>query len=200
MTQDEVLEGLAPFFPVVYETLESAWQSTLDFFDHEARPFDVFLAPGLLRWWAKQEFTRLQPILGDMAVEDLANNGLSLVYRQFRLRIWKTPDGQLPDSGQSLTRDAFLRQKQVMFGFMEEPLPVALNLAILWSVDQEQRMDPLKLVCTKADVAESAPIQVDWAYEIPHPAVAMETCSVDADQTSLGFECLETGEQEKGTS
>lgn len=188
MDKNTVVARLRPLFPFLYEALEDAWQSTVEFFAKEQEPFDVFLAPAVFRWRAKNTLRRLQSVIGDLHIEELANNGLSIVYHEYRIRIWKTVDGQLPESEASFLKDAFLRQRQLVFGFMDIWAHVTLNLVVLWSVDPDRKLRPLKLICPRKDDTGIAPIQEEWSYQIPHPNTILGGGESKTPSTQITFE------------
>lgn len=196
MDQDLVVAELTPLFPILYSVIESAWQSCLNFFEAEEKPYDVFLGPSHFRWKAKDKLRSFQPITGDLKVEDLSNNGLSIVFHQYRIRIWKTSDGKLPESVNSSLKDAFLRQ-QLVFEFIDEPDAVSVNLVVLWSTDLALKLLPLILICPRRDDSGMVPIRDEWTYQIPHPAETLRTNEDKSRTKKVTFEPIEASGEER---
>jgi hypothetical protein len=164
---EKALKALASLLPVVYSALEAATQSTREFFDREDRPIDSYLAPCLVRYYAKQHLDSVgQSVEYDR--EELSNNGLCLTYNNYLLRIWKSEDGELPVPGQSRPRQAFFQQLPIAINNPEEQL----NLAILWEVSSDYNLQRLLLSCPKAGDTTRASVEAYWTIPIPHPALS----------------------------
>lgn len=166
------LQDLQPITPLFYSAFEAATQNVKEFFEREAKQIDNWLAPCLVRYYAKGFLRNAGQDIDDEPYDlddSLSNNGLCLSYGNYQIRIWKTSDGHLPVPGPSQVRQAFFNQ-QLSLGF---PLPVGkINLAILWSASASYGLAGLALSCPRGGKETRASVQEYWSVPIPHPALS----------------------------
>jgi hypothetical protein len=185
----EALSDLSQLIPVVYSALEAAIQSAREFFDREGnRPIDPYLAPCLVRYYAKrflidagcnaeyEDDVEHDEGDGEFKFHNLSNNGLALTSEKYQIRIWKSDDGKLPVPGPSQPRRAFFQQCLPY----DMSLPAEqLGLAILWEVSPNYVLTRLLLSCPKAGDTSRASVEAYWTVPIPHPAFS----AIVADQS-----------------
>lgn len=174
----EALSDLSQLIPTVYSTLEAAIQGAREFFDKENRPIDPYLAPCLVRYYAKQFLIAagcnaeyeddVEHDEGDVEFKfhNLSNNGLALKSEKYQIRIWKSDDGELPVPGPSQVRQRFFQQLSLDMSVSAE----RTNLAILWEVSSNYTLIGLLLSCPKAGDNSRASVEAYWTIPIPHPA------------------------------
>ena len=131
-------------------------------------------------------------------MEDLANNGLCLVYKnKFLVRIRKSNNGILPVPGPSKVMQAFYQQ--LSFGFMngvdQDNTAGLLNLMFLWDVTADYGLKDLLLACPKAGGATRASVEAYWYMSVPHPALSVEGPQPIEEPDDLDISLDEPGEE-----
>ena len=174
----EILESLTSLIPHLYHSLEAAIQAARSFFDERNEKPDPYLFPCLVRYHAKL-LLREREQAADYEFDDLANNGLYLVFGEYPIRVLKSDDGRLPVPGNSKAKQEFYNQ-QLSFTFMpgSVTLPMSrMNLVVLWDTDSLWNLERLTLVCPKAGGVTRESVETHWEIQIPHPAL-LETAMV----------------------
>jgi hypothetical protein len=175
-TPDEVLKALHPIIPAIYGALEAGVHSAREFFESRHAVIDPYHGPSHVRWEAKRYLDALNHEVSsvDYQREEIANNGLRLVFSHYVIWILKSNSGELPAPGPSELRQQFYSQQ--MFAFMgssqhEDPL---LALVVLWGVSATYQLGPLLLVCPEAGDSAKKSVKEYWKVSIPHPASIVE--------------------------
>src|SRR5579885_1094017 len=182
----EVLQAIEPIVESVYRALEDAIDLGKQFFP-EGKRIDPFLFPNLVRYHTLE---RLQPAsleIDQFVIERLSNNGISMRFREYQIRIWKADEGELPAPGYSQSKIQFYEQQELFAGMRY------LKLAIIWDVTPAGTLKKLLLVCPKGDGPPFANGLAHWQIEIPHPATkisapprATNAASDDLPLTRIG--------------
>jgi len=170
--EDEIAT-LSPLLPLLFEAFESATEEACQFFETRGRPVNRPLFPALVRYQAKEHLEQHGQIVDDLDTEDIGINGLSLIHRARRVRIWKAEDDELPAPGTSRPKTLFLNQQLGLF--LPEhgnPSTIELNLALLWNVDRNHRLKALHLACPKSAFYTWSPAQAWWTVQLRHPGSA----------------------------
>lgn len=191
--QETVLRELSDVFPVVKSSYDYATYKVIDFFAHqdteEQRVLNRYLAPNLVRFYALQALKNDRENRFD--VECVPNNGLCLVKANYKIRILKSCNGQLPVPGHSIARRRFYsQQKQLSFYFLE-PLPTnadKLNLIILWEVKPPYNIGRLSLACPKSGELTRDSVTAYWHCAIPDSL--LRSHSDEVNQAPLEIEDL----------
>lgn len=173
LSPDTVFDELTRLFPVVYRALEGACQDTREFFDTQNVPVDAYLAPCLVRHFAKRYLCALgqDADYDEEDIENLANNGLCLAYADYQIRILKSDCGRLPPPGVSRRKQAFYHQQLALLYLdspNKEPRASKLNLLILWDVDSKYNLVGLSLACPKGGSATQLSVEEYWIEPIPY--------------------------------
>ncbi len=188
---DTVLPRLSRLLPVIYQALESGTLDAREYFDGRREGVDPSLYPNLVRYRARCYLTG-QGHDVEFVPEELANNGLSLSYAPYQIRILKSDHGAVPAPGSSKVKRDFYNQRvrQLVLPFpggsLGVPIDEALNLVILWDVTPTYNLAGLTLVCPKGSDINRTPPDVHWRVPIPHPAETTE--GVQGDQSSVEFD------------
>lgn len=161
---DRVLRSLAPIIPSFYRSLEYGTAEADAFFASRNEVHDTNLYPCLVRYYAKLVLASEGHKVKDLNFDALANNGLLVVYGDFRIRILKSDRGDLPVPGHNRSRQVFYWQPG-LFGHSLR----RLNLVILWDTSSGG-LDPLTLVCPERGFETKDSVAAKWKVEIPHPA------------------------------
>lgn len=187
---DEVQKDLELILPIIHTALEHGTLLAREFFEREDKDkiVDRYLAPNLVRWWAKQYLQDAGLQVTDEQVEfdlqRLPNNGLCLSFGRYRLRILKSDDGELPVPGHSVKRQNFYHQISIVY-IGEDGAAVqedVTNLVILWDIDRPYNLSGLSLVYPKSGKDTKASVHVHWQVPIKHPAFAF---TVDAESQPM---------------
>ena len=184
----EALEELEPLIPVIFGALENAVFETQEYFETRKERHDPYLAPCLVRHTTKRFLTTASfqgPTDGPsirFALEDIANNGLCIMFGRFRIRILKADEGDLPEPTSHARRE-FYEQ-------LAMPLPTSgggalssnsrVNLVVLWDFDRSHDLDGLTLVCPRAG-SHDDPSRSYWRLELPHPVESARADPADSD-------------------
>jgi hypothetical protein len=173
----EVLGAIQPIVGPIYGGLEEAIDLAKQFFP-EGKKIDPFLFPNLVRYYALE---RLEPVsleIDRFLVNRLSNNGISVRYGEYHMRIWKADEGELPPPGYSQTKVDFYEQRELFPGMRY------LKLAVIWDVTSAGTLKKLLLVCPKGDGPPFANGQAHWQIEIPHPVTAISADKELAQQAT----------------
>lgn len=173
-SQAAELSLLRPLLPLIWEALEiGTTNATKHFKDYKGK-FSPYLFANLVRWHAGVFLQDKGYVLEEFEHEDMAADGLCLVYRKRRLRIWKAIEGELPAPGRSSIKKDFYNQKvrNPQLIPIDEECPVDLNLAILWNADSRHRLAALHLACPRWASHDGFKAGAWWTIQLDHPATA----------------------------
>lgn len=203
MEYEVVARDLSALFPLALEGLEAATQYIHQFFEREKKPIDYSLAPNMVRWRVKDYLQERVALLEDCEQEDIANNGLSVRYKQYHVRIWKAPLGDeppgVPSTGRSAAKDRFLSQQRHFQLRFLEPERISTNIAILWTVNANYELDKLYLACPKKAKFQNKLDDWAWIWPIDPEAAfpVLESTEPHQDQgLDLPYEPLHNDEDE----
>lgn len=177
---EETVAAVDPLSNVVYEVLEQATVKTRAFFAGEEQPHDPFLAPCLMRFFAKQGLRKR----GIQAEEDgensdfeaLPNNGLAFFQRRHHVRILKAAivkgvAWKLPGCGVSEPKTNFYNQQLQIYGDVKGNWYTSLlNIVYLWDFNEAFNLAGLYLACPMAAAAYAKDVTQHWCEPLPHPA------------------------------
>lgn len=199
---EEVLKELSALIPIIDAALEAGSQEAKEFFEFRNRPVDACLAPDILRWRAKHYLDEAGHA-AEFEREGLSNNGLSVVYKTYNIRIRKAVNGTAPVPGPSKILQGFYGQAQLSFQFPDdEPKQEVdlLNLLFLWSstADYSLRGDMI-LACPKSGALTRESVQLHWEVPVPHPALSIESIQQTDLPDDLDHITLDEPEEETGT-
>jgi len=160
---------------LVYKAIESSAVIAKTYFDKlDEQEVDTWLASHIVRYHAGIYIDqRLSKIKG-LHREPLANSGLYLEFKNYRIRIRKSDEGEMPDPGPSLTMQAFYQQRLHGWDSVvgdEEPAPV--NLLIVWDATRSYVLLGMDLVCPKHGSEDRGSAEKHWKIAIPHPAATL---------------------------
>jgi hypothetical protein len=94
--------------------------------------------------------------------ERLANNGMALEYKGYKIRVWKADEGEIPAPGSSAARQEFYQQTLL---FSDSPV---MKLAILWESFDDGRV-ALILAAPRFDGLPYQAGQAHWEIPVVHP-------------------------------
>lgn len=182
---EEVQQNLELILPIIHTALEHGTLKAREFFEHEDKDKNVdrYLAPNLVRWWAKKYLhgagLQVTEEQAEFDLQQLPNNGLCLSFGRYRIRILKSDDGELPVPGNSVRRQNFYHQISIVYVTEEGALVQedVTNLIILWDISRPYNLSGLSLAYPKSGKDTKASVQVHWHVPIKHPAFAF---TVDA--------------------
>jgi hypothetical protein len=105
----------------------------------------------------------------EFEAEDIAKNGLCVVHRGRRIRMWKAESDELPAPGSSSVKKGFLNQ-QLGWNLNDgNPSEITLNIVVLWNVNASRRLEKLHLVMPGSAESKWATAKKRWSCEIPDP-------------------------------
>lgn len=158
---ENVLEETKGLLSLLWDAFDVSCQTVQAFF--KDTNIDPYLAPNLLRYHTKQYIISNRWKVDGLQVENVANNGLSIYYGKYHLRIWKDQGTELPDPGLSSIKEDFLRQRHMfqpgLWEFDDQPE----NLAILWTMDSKYNLLKLRLAHPVYSIPGEEPLSADWS-------------------------------------
>lgn len=171
-----VLEDLQPVLPLIYEAFERAIEESKSFFK-EGKGIDPFLFPNLVRYYALEYLESGPWEIDDFSIDRLSNNGIFLRFKDYRIRVWKADEGELPAPGTSESKRIFYEQPDLWEGMR------FVKLAIIWDTTSKGTLKNLILACPNGDGSPNTAGQAHWQIEIPHPAthITAATAFQDSD-------------------
>lgn len=187
---DEVVPELKSVLRAIHSSLEHGTMRAREFFENEdeGQFVDRYLAPCLVRYWAKNYLQSAghevssEEDTADYNMQRLPNNGLCLQYGRYRLRILKSDNGEPPVPGQSLSRQQFYQQLSLLLVSSDgvEIQDDVLNLLVLWEISSPYQLSSLCLVCPRNGKDTRASVEIHWQVPIEHPAF---TIAMNANAT-----------------
>lgn len=169
-SSNEELQYLQPVIPIIYQAIDLATEAACAFFEQHSKPNNSALYPDLVRYYAGEELRDKGQVVEDFTRQPMGRNGLCIVFKGRRIRIWKADEDELPAPGTSSVKNGFLNQQLSWdMGAISEPVLIERNLAILWNVDSRRRLRRLYLVLPKATKNTWSPAEQYWSIEIPNP-------------------------------
>jgi hypothetical protein len=194
MTADQPLpdlfitrRALRPILPKIHRALDSAAQQALLHFESVSYDFEGGLHAALVRAQARLVLKQL-----GFTLEDLPSNGICLHFEDFRIKILKAREDDLPETNQSKARLQFFKQEILLTA--AEFRPRVWNLLILWDVDAKLNLANLRVACTKPIDGDPEGYETYWQFAIEHPAelLAADSATIEDDQDDdLGYSLLD---------
>jgi hypothetical protein len=176
---EQTVKAVDPLPNLVYGVMEHATVKTRAFFTGEKQSHDPFLAPCLMRFFAKHGLRQR----GIKAEEDgetsdfeaLPNNGLAFFYRRHHVRILKAAivkgvPWKLPGCGVSDPKQDFYNQQLQMYIAKGKLHTSVLNIIFLWDFDQSFNLAGLHLACPMAAGVYAKDVRDHWCEPLLHPA------------------------------
>jgi len=166
-----VLEELSPILPSISEALEKGTEIAKSYFEKKKQSIDPYLAAMLTRWHAKiyLEKEHIEVSEDDnYKMEEIANIGLFLKFGNFRIRILKSQNDELPTPGTSKTRQDFYQQSLDFSSPDDEDGKNSdLNIIVIWKANKDYDFQGLRLACPKAGNTTRASVEEHWNKKIP---------------------------------
>jgi hypothetical protein len=170
-------------------TLERTWdlhQQIYRFLDEsveqvrsqfEPKEYDPWYFTHAVRYQVCRSIDAIPEALRGFTRTPFPMSGLEVLYREFKVKIWKVNGGEMPIAGQSAGREEFLEQRQPMLDQYLESLDekdlIPLKLFISWDVNKDLHLKNVKLVCPKTFESAWRPGEDYFAIPIPHPATGV---------------------------
>lgn len=163
--------------PGLFAAVEFGAQSGESFFDELGSPREPHLFVMLLRYFARRHLDQSCVRIEDLSREAQSNNGVSLRYGNYRLRLLKARKGGMPNPGHSQARLSEYRQTQFSesFGQWGDPrLYGPVTLLALWNFDPKKRLVSLSLALPQAGLLGPLSYTDAWIVDVPHPSATIE--------------------------
>ena len=167
------LARLSGIIPVIVEAIETGTVRAVEFFENQEKDVNRQLFPSLVRYFAGELLSDRGHVIDNFDREVIGNIGLSMKYRERRIRIWKADGDTLPAPGKSNPKSDFLNQQLALdFSVPESPTYIELNLVMLWNVDHKFRLTGLHVALPQSAESAWMPAKAHWVERIPVPYVA----------------------------
>jgi hypothetical protein len=177
--------------------MEQATVKTRAFFAEEKQYHDPFLAPCLMRFYAKHTLRQC----GIKAEEDgdgetsdfeaLPNNGLAFFYKCHHIRILKAAvvkgvQWKLPGCGVSEPKTDFYNQQLQIFGDAIGNMHTSvLNIIYLWDFDPSLNLAGLYLACPMSAGVYAKDVRDHWCEPLLHPALRRSEEAIGSEESTL---------------
>lgn len=163
---DDVIRDLQPLTPHFYQALEAGAVVARAFFDERGDEVEPYHFASTVRYVAKRSLGEAGLIV-EVEVDDLANNGLSLTYEQYNVRIRKRDEDGLPVPGHSRVLQDFYQQSLRLLPETAE----RVNLLILWDILRPSfaLTETLYLACPKSGGITRDSVSAHWLVQLPNP-------------------------------
>ncbi|MDQ4098454.1 MAG: hypothetical protein M3144_11370, partial [Actinomycetota bacterium] len=112
-TAQFALSDLDGLLPLLWEALEAGAADANAYFEEHGEPINRTLYPGIVRYRVLQGLNSAGVEAVEFALANIANNGIEVRYGQYRLRILKAEDGEVPRAGISARKRAFYCQESL---------------------------------------------------------------------------------------
>lgn len=168
---DIALKETAPATRFIYKALEAAVVVAKEYFDNLDKEVDPFLAADLVRYHAVLYMDKKGSEVEGFDRKPLPNNGLCVHFGNYRIRVRKSDEGDIPDPGPSRTMQAFYQQRLEGWDQIADDDGSALvNVLIIWDATRNYVLLGMKLVCPKDGSESRRSAEKYWEIAIPHPA------------------------------
>lgn len=191
---------VSPIIPVLHRALEYGCGRGKEFFDNEKCARDPFLFPDLVRFFGKR-FLQSEGVNAeerDFEMHNLANNGLSILFADYHIRVLKADNGSVPTPGVSKKKADFYNQQMSLLPDVTGTLKqTKLNIIALWDVDANGNLSGLWLACTRSGGQTKDSVELHWLESLPHPAevagAVVETIDTTVDDLPMTLKQEESG-------
>lgn len=172
--KDKTIDELKELFPVLWDAFEAGCDDVRQFF-YERREINRSLAHHILRYSAKEFILDHIWMIRGLIVDNIPSNGLSLRYGKYHIRAWMDTGVDLPNPGDSMVKNAFLRQQSYYQGSLWPVLEddgqdgEFTNLVLLWGVDYSYNLIGLRLSHPQKQWDPQSNIVADWSIILERP-------------------------------
>ncbi len=172
---DAVLNDWAPILPIIHEGLEKGAAQALHFFDQlkegHQRPIDPHLAAYLTRFYTRiklrEEGHNVEngESCGEYKLNYVPNCGLYLAYKQYKAKIFKSKNSEVPIPGNSLSKQRYYEQMDFFPNL--EGTNNCWNLILLWEVKPPYLLDSLSIACPQSGGRTKNSVIMHWHVLVP---------------------------------
>lgn len=186
-TYSRIRQDLEELIFAVHSAFEDAPRLAKQFFEDQERNVDPFLINDLIRYYIKQYLTNLQfDATEDYSPDDLPNNGLSVKYHGYHIRILKADSGYLPVPNSDKKID-FYNQQLSLDSLIDgngnrRQLALRPNILILWELTSNYDFNQLYLACPKTGSRKRKFVTDYFNEPIEHPAYMLKS-ETQTDET-----------------
>lgn len=165
---DSIVSDLTRLVPVTYGALEVGVAKAHSYFETEGAEIEPFLFSQIVRWSARRHLTTKGRLTVEFEFDELANNGLSISFEGYDIRLRKAFRGGVPTPG-SFAMETFHSQTFGFFGDASRP-----NLFILWDVSRPSYdlAPDLYVACPKESTLKFPNVaECHWLVKLPNVAL-----------------------------
>jgi len=179
ISRDRVRQDLEELIFAVHGAFEDAPRQAKEFFEGQNRKVDQFLVNDLIRYYVKQYLIQFAfDVTEDYGVNDLPNNGLSVGYKGYQVRILKADKGDLPVPN-SDKKIEFYSQQLSLDSLLDEQGNVIYalkpNVLILWELTGSYDFSRLYLACPKTGGRTRESVTAHFNEAIEHLAYSLRS-------------------------
>lgn len=179
ISHDKIRQDLEELIFAVHGAFEDAPRLAKQFFEDQKRKVDPFLINDLIRYYIKRHLAGLRfDVTENYDVDDLPNNGLSVTYKGYRVRILKAERGDLPIP-HSGTKIDFYNQQLSLDSLVDDDdnlrqPTLRPNVLILWELTPNYDFNQLYLACPKTGGKKRKFVTAYFNEAIEHPVYSLK--------------------------
>jgi hypothetical protein len=161
----QALARLRPLLSLAYRAYEHSIEKARAYFQSESLTYSPYAFASIARCHFHEFVSAPQWASIGFKLFRRPNDGIDLLYRHCRIRVWKGGDeGQLPPLRSDGMAEYCYQPSLFPFGALGAP---PRKLAVTWELNSDQSLKALFLICPKLGGKDG---EVYWSIEIPHPA------------------------------
>ncbi len=194
-TVEEAKVELSELLNILYDAFDTeAFPKAKTFFEKNNKEIDAFLINDLIRFYVKQYLLDCG-IFAEDDVDSLANNGIALKHKGYRIRVLKADHSYLPFPGESKTKKGFFNQ-QLSFYQMSNANEdewgnrfARPNLLILWEPNNPSyNYVTLYISCPQKCGEYPSSMDTYFFDTVEHPATTIQTKMFTYIEDELGID------------
>lgn len=180
ISYERIRQNLEELIFIIHGAFEDVPRMAKQFFADRKEDVDSFLVNDLIRYYVKRYLSgRNFDVTEDYQLDYLPNNGLSLKYKGYHIRILKADHGDLPIPGRSNIKQQFYAQQLSLDSllYVDENLPegsLRPNVLILWELSKNYDFKRLYLACPKSGNEKRKSVSAYFNEPIEHVAYSIK--------------------------
>ncbi len=213
ISYENIRHDLEELIIVIHSAFEDTPRIAKQFFEDRNEDVDPFLVNDLIRYYVKQYLLEHDfNVTEDYQLDSLPNNGLSLRYKGYHVRILKADHGDLPIPGHSIIKQQFYAQQLTLDSLLygDNNLPTGSlrpNVLILWELTNSYDFKQLYLACPMSGNETRKSVSAYFKEAIEHVAYLFKPDNLtdeieddDVEIVRIDVQKSELGRQENESS
>jgi hypothetical protein len=191
---EELTPTLQPILAVIRAAIVHGIKRSREYFEQEGQQPDRDLAPEIVRYHAKRYLDNaghaVHALDADYERPPVNKNGLRMVWKDFRILIRKSDDGELPVPGSNALVEFY--SHNATFGFMTLEGPT-IHVVVLWDTDRWYS----DLVAFQLALPSSGGLTRDLTSAFWYAPIALDAAT-EPDNDDLPYELKDDEQHQSG--